>query len=255
MSCGNEWKDDRATSRLKEWILRALGCDVISVELSDEQLNDCVDEAQNYWQMWVGNVKAITLTLTSSLEYPSISIAEDVDSVVDVIFDNTSDGFRNLWGWAGVEIDPVQYLYGHGNGYGRNVGYGNGNSALTQYMMHLEDAQRIVSADRDWQWDKARRTLVIWPGTNSSKMMVFYLSRCFDYLTLSTYEWTTFREYCLGKAMMKLGQIRMKYQDLPSASGSFTLDGESLYANGEAKLLQLEEKMRLMQRPCGIIVG
>jgi hypothetical protein len=255
MSCGNEWKDDRASSRLKEWILRALGCDTISVELTDKQLDDCIDEAQNYWQMWVGNVKTSTVTLTSSHEYPAISISDDVDSVVDVIFDTNSDGFRNMYAWAGVEIDPIQALYGYGRGYGGNIGHGGGNSALVQYMMHLEDAQRIASCDRDWQWDKARRMLIVSPGSSSTKMMVFYLSKCFDYLALATYEWTTFREYCLGKAMMKLGQIRMKYQDLPSATGDFTLDGESLYANAEAKLLQLEEKMRLMQRPCGIIVG
>jgi hypothetical protein len=255
MSCGNEWKDDRATSRLKDWIMRSLGCDTVSVELTDDQLNDCIDEAQNYWQMWVGNVKAVLVTVTANREYPAIAIAEDVGSVVDVIFDDISDGFRNLWGWAGVSIDPAQYLNGFGQGYGRNIGYNNGNSALTQYMMHLEDSQRIMSTDRDWQWDRPRRTLVVWPGTNSSKMMVYYLSRCFDYAVLEPHEWTLFREYCLGKAMMKLGQIRMKYQDLPSATGDFTLDGESLYANAEAKLLQLEEKMRLMQRPCEIIVG
>jgi hypothetical protein len=249
MSCGRDWQDDRASSRLKEWILRALGCDVIGVELTDEQLEDAIDEAQNWWQMWVGNVKSVTMTLTSSKEYPAISIADDVDSVVDVVFDIHDSGFNNLYGAFGVKIDPVQILYGRGNGYAGST------SALNQYMMHLEDMQRLASCDRDWQWDRARRTLIISAAENSAKIMVFYLSRCFDYLALATYEWTMFREYCLGKSMMKLAQIRMKYQDLPSASGSFSLDGESLYANGEAKLLQVEEKMRLLQRPCDIIVG
>jgi hypothetical protein len=158
-----------------------------------------------------------------------------------------------MFGWAGVEIDPIQALHGYGqNGYG---GYRTGNSALMQYMMHLEDTQRIASCDRDWQWDRARRTLIVSPNSGSTKMMVFYLSRCFDYLALSTYEWSLFREYCLGKAMMKLAQVRMKFQDLPSATGTFAMDGESMYANAEAKLMQLEEKMRQMQRPCDIITG
>lgn len=245
-TCGRDWQDDRAIEKLKAWIQRQLGCDVIGVELSDDQLQDAVDDAQEYWQMWVGNVKAVTVNITSDVEYPAASIAEDVDSVVDVAFDRDANSFRDVYAWADVEINPFQYLYrSH-----------DGQSALLQYLHYEENAQRILSADRDWSWDRPRRTLIISPsGGSATKMMVFYLSRCFDYLKLSTYEWHLFREYCLGKAMMILANIRSKFDNLPSASGDTTLNGESMYANAEAKLLQIEEKMRQMQRPTGILVG
>ena len=55
------------------------------------------------------------------------------------------------------------------------------------------------------------------------------------------------------RAMKTLATIRMKYSDKPSATGTYTMDGETMYANAEAMEMRLEEKMRLMQHPVGIM--
>jgi hypothetical protein len=84
---------------------------------------------------------------------------------------------------------------------------------------------------------------------------VFYLSRCFDFASLATYEWLQFRQYALAKAMKTLATIRMKFPEKVSATGTFTMDGETMWANAEALEMQIEEKMRLMQRPVDIQTG
>jgi hypothetical protein len=244
MNCGVEWSDNRATDVVKEYILDELGCDVIGVELTDKQLESAIRKAQEYWLMWVGRVRSVDLTLTSAREYPASVLGPDVDSVVDVYFDAYDSSLKDIFGWADVEINPFQYVYEGRGGY----------SGLVQYMMYRDDAKKIVSADRDWQWDKSRRILVISPeNSNTRKIKVVYLSRCFDYNYLSTYEWHLFKEYALMRAMKTLATIRMKYSDKPSATGTYTMDGETMYANAEAMEMRLEEKMRLMQHPVGIM--
>lgn len=245
MNCNREWQDDRGTDFLKGWILRKLGCNVISVELEDEQLEDAIREAQEYWLMWVGSTKHVVLNV-SKFEYEASEIAPDIDSVVDIIWDTVDTSFRDLFAWADVEINPYQQVLGRNRGM----------SWILQYQQYREDAKRVFSADKDWMWDRERRVLVLSPATTSvQKVAVIYLSRCFDYAKLSTYEWKLFRDYALCMAMMTLAFIRMKFPDKPSATGTFTMDGEAMWANAEALKMQIEEKMRQMQRPCGIFTG
>jgi len=245
MSCGKEWQSgDRAIAKLKEYILRKLGCDVIGVELTDAQLEDAVHDAEEYWQMWVGRVRSVDLTVDSRREYPATDLGPDVDSVTDVFFDAYDHSLRDVFGWADVEINPFQQVYEGRGAY----------SAIVQYMQYRETARQIVSSDRDWMWDKTRRVLVISPRESSTRLIkVVYLSRCFDYGYLRTYEWALFREYAYCKAMRTLAHIRMKFPEKPSATGTFSMDGESMWANAEAMEMQIEEKMRLMQHPVGII--
>ncbi len=244
VDCGREWQSDRATDFIKEWILEELGCDVIGVELTDKHLENAIRKAQEYWLMWVGRVRSVDLILTSAREYPATVLGPDVDSVIDVYFDAYDTSLKDFFGWADVEINPFQYVYENRGGY----------SGILQYMMYRDDAKKILSSDRDWEWDRARRILVISPQYNNSRTVkVVYLSRCFDYDCLSTYEWGLFKDYALVRAMKMLATIRMKYSDKVSATGTYTMDGEEMYANAEAMEMRIEEKMRLMQRPVGII--
>lgn len=210
----------------------------------DEQLEDAITESQEYWMQWVGRILSTDLDITAeSREYPAALIGTDVDSVVDVAFDAYDEGLRDVFGWADVEINPYQWVYGGRGGY----------SAINQYMMYREDARKITSSDRDWEWDRTRRVLIISPRySDTRKVKVLYLSRCFDFAYLTTYEWLQFRKYALAQAMKILATIRMKFPEKPGAAGQFTMDGETMWANAEALEMQVEEKMRLMQRPVGI---
>jgi len=244
VDCHSDWSDDRADSAIGAWIKRKLGCDIIGVELSEEQLADAISDSREYWMMWVGRVRMVNLSLTSSREYPADAIGPDVDSVVDVFFDVKNEGWTDIYGWADVELNPFQYTYEGRGGY----------SGLAQYMMYRDDVRKITSADRDWQWDRARRTLILSPvHADLTNVMVSYLSRCFDYGVLSTYEWKLFKDYALMSAMKTLATIRMKFPEKPSATGTFTMDGSEMWANAEAMEMRIEEKMERMSRPIAII--
>jgi hypothetical protein len=233
----------RTEAEIKEWICRRLGAPVVKVELTDDQLDDAVMLAKEYWQMWVGQCKAVQMRLTGTTEYSEADIGvDDLDYVADVVFAFQTSNLTDFFAWADVEINPFQYVFSGEGGYGM----------LVQYMQYREMGKRIVSADRDWDWDRAKRKLIIVPKeTSTPEVEIFYISRNIDLSYLDTYEWRMFREYALSQAMKTLAHIRMKFADKPSAMGSFTMDGDSLYANAEGMEQQIEEKVRNLQHPTG----
>jgi hypothetical protein len=228
-------------AQLKEYIQRRLGHGVVKVELTDDQLDDAVMAAKEYWQMWVGQPKAKEMTSTGTTEYAKALIGSDVSYVTDVIFSMRSDGLTNIFSWADVEYNPYYNSYGS-----PNYRY----SDLLQYMQHREIGRRITSSDRDWAWDEAQQLLIVTPLLDAGEVfVVIYTSTEMELSNLKTYEWRMFRDYALAQAMRTLGAIRMKYTDKPSATGSFSMDGDALWANAEALEMQIEDKMRNLQEP------
>lgn len=237
-------------AEIKEYIERKLGKGVIKVELTNDQLNDAIGDAKRYWQMWVGQAKGVIMTLTTDTEYDKSLIASDVDSVVDVAFDLDNDTFSNIFAWADVQVNMYDWLGASATGGYQFFGAGGGYSALVQYMQYVEQAKQIVSADRDWEWDDRRDRLLISPKPEAGrKIFVLYMSTNVELDYLTRYEIKLFRDYALAQAMKTLAFIRMKYADKPSATGSFAMDGDALWANAEAMEDKIEEKMRSVQEP------
>lgn len=234
-------------AQVKEWICRRLGKGIINVELTDDQVDDAIRDAKEWWQMWVGQAKTVLFTLTGSTEYPEALIAEDIDSVVEVVFELSTQSFTNLWSWADVEVNPYMWLYGGYPGV-----EGGGYSALVQYMQYREMAKQITSSDKDWDWDRAKRAVIISPQPEAgSRVLITYISTTMTMDSISNYEMRVFRNYALAQAMKTLSTIRMKYSGKPSATGEFTMDGDAMWANGEALEGDMEEKMRQLQAPVG----
>ena len=234
-------------AQIKEWIQRKLGACVINVEATDEQLDDAIEEAKEWWQMWVGERRVVLVPIVSGkVEYPVTDFASDVDTVTDVTFESNGRSFNDLFAWADVEINPYTVVYGGQGGY----------SDLVQYMQYREMSKEIVSADRDWDYERATRTVTISPKSNiGSRMLVEYISKQMDLSYLTNYEMRVFRDYACGTAMKAVGNIRTKFQGKPSAAGEFSMDGDIMWANGDQLIEKAEEKMGLLQEPVGFFAG
>lgn len=243
------WENNiRSRVQLRSWIQRKLGLGVIHVEITEDQLDDAIMEAEEYWQMWMGVTKSKLITRGNSVAIPAADIGPDVSSVVDVYFSAVGDAIGRMYAWADVEYNPFQEALGGGH---------SGYADIVQYLQYKEDGMRIASSDQDWNWDRSTMELTISPNTipAGSKMMVIYLSRDMDYAFLAPHEWKMFRDFALAKAMKTLSFIRSKFSGLPSATGEFTMDGDSMWANAEAMEMIIEEKMKALQPPTGIITG
>lgn len=235
-----------STEELKEYIQRRLGSCVVGVELSDDQLDDAVTNAKEWWQSWVGQCKVTFLTLRDYTEYAESEFndgnpPDDIDDVVNVVFPVSGYGITDFFAWADVEWNPYTYIFDSDGGYG----------TLVQYLQYREQSRRIVSADRDWEWVRAKRSLIITPKDRDvgRRVEIFYISKEVELSYLTVYEWRVFREYATAQAMKTLAMIRMKFADKPSTTGGFTMDGDTLWANAEAMEMASEDKMRMLQSP------
>lgn len=232
---------------LKDFIKTRLGCGVVDVELTDDALQHAVNEGKRFYASYFGQHKMTTLRLNQATEYDATVISPpsgaDIDTVVDVHFPVDGNSFNNLWAWAGVDFDPATMAYAQSGQY----------SALVQYMQYREMGKRIVSADRDWEWDHARRKLLVSPRPDSCTVAVLYLVNFKAIVIEKIHAWEEqlVQDYALGSAMMTLGNIRTKYADKPSATGSFTMDGDILYANGENIRENVIERARSFVPPTG----
>lgn len=238
----------RSREELKGWIKRSLGCGVIHVELTDDHLNDAIVEAEEYFQMWSGTIKMVVVDKGSGVAIAEADIADDISSVVDVYFGSETDSISQYYSWADVQFNPFQE--------GASGQYG-GMSTILQYLQYRKDAQRLLSSDYDWQWNRATREVILSPESMAAgnKVGIVYISKDLDYSKMRAHEWKMFREYAQAKSMRKLAIIRMKFSDKPSATGGFTMDGDAMWANAEAMELMIEDKMRNLQDPVGIIIG
>jgi hypothetical protein len=227
---------------IKDYIKRRLGHPIIKVELTDEHLDDALEDAKRYWQMWIGQCKAVMVSLTGRGEIDGSAIASDLDFVVDVTWEGTyaDVGFEKIFAWADVEWNPYTYVFTAEGGY----------SDLAMYMQYREIGRGLASAIPEWDWDRDRRKLIMSPvPASGTRALIVYMSKNVDLEYLITYERHLFRQYALAQAMRTLATIRMKYSDKPSTTGGFSMDGDAMWANAEAIQADTEEKMRQLQSP------
>lgn len=234
-------------AQIKEWMQRKIGACVVNVEADEDQLDDGIEQAKGWWQMWVGERKVVVVPIVSGqYEYLGSDFATDIDSVVDVTFEASGSTLSNMFGWADVEINPYTTVFGGQGGY----------SEVLQYMQYREMSKEICSADRDWDWERATKSLTISRSSSTgTKMLVEYISKEMDLAYLTNYEMRQFRDYALAQTMKAVGNIRSKFQGKPSATGEFSMDGDIMWSNGDALEKEAEEKMRQLQEPIGFFAG
>lgn len=239
------------------YVRRNLGSDVVGVELTADQIDDAIVDAKLWFSSIIGQMKYKEITIPSDGgSVPYTDIASDCQNVVEVAFNVNNSDLFDQFDWAGVEMGPMAFgMYGgySSGGYGSGGGY----SYLVQSMQYREQAKRILSSDRDWQWDYASRSLRLSPTTGNlgSKAAVWYLSGSLNLSDLQTYEYWLVRKWALSESMLILGQIRSKYADLPSATGSITLNGDALKSEGEALKADLMERAKGLRAPAGFFAG
>jgi len=76
-----------------------------------------------------------------------------------------------------------------------------------------------------------------------------------DLSKLRPYEYRLLRKYALAESMTILGNIRTKYSDGPSATGSITLNGQDLLANADMIRDTVREQILALRPPANFFTG
>lgn len=233
---------------VRGYIRRKLGACVVGVELTDDQLDDAIGEAKLWFASYVGQSKYAVLYGNGTTTY---SVAADVESVVDVIFPSDGSSIADMFGWAGVKLSMSDIV-------GRNAQVGEGYvfSGLFEQMQYLELAKMVMNATYEWEWDRERRLLVVNPILDSGLMFAYtYMVNSITLSLLTQAEQLLLRDYAYAQAMITLGNMRTKFADMPGSSGSFSMNGDTLFANADTLIMGLDEKIKRLGSPVSFIVG
>ena len=243
----------QSETEIKGFISRTLGAPTVAVELTDDQYDDAISEAKFWFMGLIGQMKNKVLTVQP--DGGAFDVADDCLSVVECYFDIQRAGLFDQFSWAGVELNPLGFgMYGAYGSYGT---IGGGYSDIVQSMQYLEQARRILSADRDWEWDYQAKKLRIYPtsGDIGTNVFVVYMVDEMDLSKVRPYEYRLIRKYALAEAMTTLGNVRSKYADGPSATGSITLNGSDLIANADMIRDTVREQILALRPPANFFTG
>jgi hypothetical protein len=240
-----------------KWVLRRLGGGVVDVELTsrgdtdpltgrafpagETHEDDCLEETRLWYSHRVGFKKVLQVTLNN--RQGAYLMPPETIEVIDVWLPSfqlpsldadqfSFTYFSLLFGqWTNPNVAPMPY------------------SDLVQRLQYLEEIGRIFSTDREWNFRKEVRLLEILPppsaigsfaGANQDvNALVTIWSRCIDTRVLDPEETRFFRTRLQIEAMRTLGNIRNKFDTLPSLGGDRSLQGDIIKGDADA----LEDKL------------
>lgn len=245
---------DRASSIA--WIKRMLGCGVVRVELTNDQVGDAFDDAVRWWvgkrglKKWAG-----TNIVSGQMEYV---VPDDVDEVLEVVFPGL---YLDSIAWSGE-----YYAYGDDGDYVYATSWFSGTpqtafpGSYFQTIQHSEMVNRIFNAERAWEYDRNRKIITISPERQpSGSAFIHYISN-----TLTDEEFCKkilvrdrdiILRYAVVMAKQRLGRVRVKYQQWPSAGGMVSMDGDQLLGDVISELSILEEEIMGLSDAVPFVTG
>ena len=232
--------------QLKDWVLRQLGAPVVKVQLTCEQLEDFVDDAQRWFSAKKGVKKRAVIPLQAGKQ--EYELDEQVDTVIDVNFPVPPLDLSLIFSPFILLDEKVPYdVFAAPSSAGLY-------SSFVQAIQSVQMSKRILGAETDWRQEG--RTLYIFPNPSASTaMFIEFKSNCFTIEQLNERDHDLVKRYSLAKAKEILGLIRSTYSQFPTAQGTVTLNGAALLEQAQREREQLEEEISLSGFPMGFMKG
>lgn len=224
--------------QLANYILRQLGSPVWSVELSRQQVLDCIQDALSLFSQWVPKTKAGALTLVRG-QYRYLE-GEDVGlGVAKVDF---------------VEPNPVPTEIFYGNLINPAPLFRLGLDEYDTFLRWRKTWQRVTSIRPDWYYDDSEQCLYIHNPIERymAGVICYFPWERTETLSMTGSDWV--KRYALAKAQLRLGEIWMKYSGaIPGPGRNIQLDNQKREA-AKQEVDKLETQLKGMQLTTPAIV-
>jgi len=215
---------------LRAWIKRQLGEPPLSVELSDEQLDDAIYEALRLWVTFVAPVKQEEVTLVPGKQVYQLERDKIGLGVVNVM---RSDEIRDNSGVFLYSDTGMMYQYP----YSANIG------DFLLNRMYIEESRRVFGEDYKWEFNEMTGALYVNPPSTDGGTLVY------EYIPEVGLEDVPVRAHDLIKRLSLafakniLGQIRGTFSTVPGNDGDFSLNGDDLKSEAKSELENLREEL------------
>ena len=230
---GVEWT--HFEENLKDFVLARLGHPVVRVELTPYQLKTCIDEAVGtmYNHAPLFSTQFVVFNSTAGINTYKIP-TYILDNLEYVVYKKTLLSIQNQAGT--LEFDFF-IKYFQDNFLFQNFGVGD----FYLLQQNLEMMRKILGQEGSFTvLDNQYLQIEPMPVVDGQSVIIIYRGLNSDTLHPAYRNWIQL--YSLACAKGTLGQIRGKYQTVPSPGGGAKLNGDSLVKEGA------EEKEKLLKR-------
>lgn len=218
-------------AQLSNYIMRQLGSPTWQVELSNQQILDCIQDALSMFSQWVPNIKVGGLSMVRG-QYRYLD-GEDVGlGVAKVEF---------------VEPNPVPTEIFYGNMINPAPLFRLGLDEYDTFLRWRKTWQRVTSVRPDWFYDDMEHCLYIHNPIERYHAGIFcyWLHERTENLTVTGADWV--KKYSLAKSRYLLGEIWMKFSGaIPGPAQNLQLD-QARRDKAQEEINKLEEQLRGMQ--------
>jgi len=227
---GPRRKREKVREQIKDYILHMLGAPVVKLELDAQNLDFCVDQAMKIFEDYAGREYFqyyVFDTVPGKSIYempPEVGIirnvfyrevgnfafqASDLGGAIPIEYFYPGGSYNSIQGGL---IDPVHPIWGR-----------MGEWVL--YKQYQQMYSRTASALGGWEFLGGFNSIKLYPAPfRIQKVMVHYLQKNKDWGEVTQ----AMQEGALTYAKEILGRIRSKYQNVPGAGGSVSMDGSTL---------------------------
>lgn len=236
-------KRQNVREQLHDYILAKLGAPVIEIELDEQQLDIAIDEALDVWEDYAPREFYQYYTFITTPGKSVYTMPPEVGHIRQIYYRATPELAFQATDLGGVI--PMEYFYpGAVNAQGGMVNplhpvWGQmGQWAL--YKQYETMYSRVSSNIGGWEWVGGRNNIKLYPiPCRAQTVIVHYLQKCKDWEC----NYQAIREGALASAMMMVGEIRSKFQNIPGPSGGVVLNGADILARGKDMWDKWEERL------------
>lgn len=229
-------------------IRNALGEPTVKVELDDTQIVNAINETKRWFLGKKGIIVPKIVPIV--VDQPEYLMTSEVDNVVDVLF-NTSPDLIAFFSIGFFDILPFGFPFAFPS-TPSTLQY----SGYVQLLQFNDVRKRIFSIEPGFTYNQQTRILNISPSPiMSGNMILMIKTNQVDVSQFIARDEQLFWEYSLAQSMLRLGRIRRKYAEYPTAGGSTSMDGDALITDANEMIERLNQEVFDSQGPMSFITG
>lgn len=202
---------------IKRTVRTLLGMPMVSVELNDDQLEVCIEQALEHY----GSIRPVfrygTVTISTAVQCYTLNPCGR--GIMEIFREDPLRMSVELSEFDIFRYNQFQLLR---------------TDPADYYSMRLwrDEVKRAVGSDTDWEFDPMTSKLYISPAPTQSYKLTYLYADNPTLTEVPAADDMQVEHLALAMAKQILGRIRNKFKDIPGAESPITMDGGDLLSEG-----------------------
>jgi len=227
---------------ITDYIYFRLGGQMVDVELDPEHYDMCIDQAvRKYRQRAGSSVESSYLFLSILENQQEYVLPNEVQEVRQVFRRSVGSGSSD----TGTQFEPFEAAFV--NTYLLQAGRVGGQATYEMYYQYQELSARMFGGFVNFEFNPVTKTVTLlrkFSASGEKVVLWVYNTRPESGLLQDQQIQPWIQDYSLALAKFTLGEARSKFSTIAGPQGGTSLNGDTLKAEAQAEMQQLEEDLK-----------